>query len=154
MIVLAHVSWFIHARRRELRPSWRKSSRSKQALFTLAHLRKNAAHRQAGAGCGVSEAAAWRYVDETIEIPASWAPGLCEAPTGLGEDGFVIVDGTLVPTGRIRADEPYCSQKHRKHGMDAQVITRPDGTSLRFSRTTPGRTHDPPAARAHGVVQA
>lgn len=44
--------------------------------------------------------------------------------------------------------------KHRKHGMNVQVIARPDGTPLWFSRVTPGRTHDLTAARARGIVQA
>jgi hypothetical protein len=34
---------------------------------------------------------------------------------GLDEGDFVIVDGTLIPTDRIRADQPCYSQKHRKH---------------------------------------
>lgn len=85
---------------------------------------------------------------------ASWAPGLHEALTGLGEGDHVIVDGTLIPTDRIRADQPYYSQKHKKHGMNVQVIARPDGTPLWFSRATPGRTHDLTSARAHGIVQA
>ncbi|WP_374099645.1 transposase family protein [Streptomyces sp. I4(2020)] len=38
--------------------------------------------------------------------------------------------------------------------MNVQVITRPDGTPLWFSRAAPGRTHDLTAARAHGIVQA
>ncbi|MFE5947974.1 transposase family protein, partial [Streptomyces sp. NPDC056480] len=76
-----------------------------------------------------------------------------EALTGPGEGDHVIVDGTLIPTGRIAADEPYCSQKHRKHGMNVQVTAR-TGTPLWFSRAAPGRTHDPTAARAHGTVQA
>ncbi len=38
--------------------------------------------------------------------------------------------------------------------MNVQVIARPDGTPLWFSRATPGRTHDLTAARAHGIVQA
>ncbi len=37
-------------------------------------------------------------------------------------------------------DEPYHSQNHKKHGMNVQVIARPDGTPLWFSRATPGRT--------------
>jgi hypothetical protein len=73
---------------------------------------------------------------------------------GLGEGDFVIVDGTLIPTDRIKADEPYYSQKHKQHGMNVQVIAAPDGTPLWFSRATPGRTHDLTAARAHGIVQA
>ncbi len=38
--------------------------------------------------------------------------------------------------------------------MNAQVITRPDGTPLWFSRALPGRTHDLTAARAHRIAQA
>ncbi len=106
------------------------------------------------AGFGVSEATAWRYVGETVEVLAALAPGLHEALVGLGEGDFVIVDGTLIPTDRIAADEPYYSQKHKKHGMNVQVITRPYGTPLWFSRATPGRTHDLTAARAHGIVHA
>ncbi|WP_030192791.1 transposase family protein, partial [Streptomyces violaceorubidus] len=81
------------------------------------------------------------------DVLASWAPGLHEALTGLGEGDHVIVDGTLIPIDRIGADEPCYSMKHRKHGMNVQVIARPDGTPLWFSRATPGRTHDLTAAR-------
>ncbi|MER5481280.1 transposase family protein, partial [Streptomyces sp. NPDC002734] len=148
------VSWLIYARRRELRSPWRRLSCFKQALLTLAHLRKNETFARVGAGFGVSEATAWRYVDETLEVLAAWAPGLQEALVGLGEGDFVIVDGTLIPIDRIAADQPYYSQKHRKHGMNVQVVARPDGTPLWFSRASPGRTHDLTAARAHGIVQA
>lgn len=85
---------------------------------------------------------------------AAWAPGLHEALTGLGEDVHVIVDGTLIPTDRIAADEPYHSMKHKTHGMNVQAIARPDGTPLWFNRATPGRTHDLTAVRTHGIVQA
>ncbi|GHE12091.1 hypothetical protein GCM10010339_74210 [Streptomyces alanosinicus] len=140
--LVEHVSWLIYARRRELNSPWRRLGCFKQALLVLAHLRKNETFAQVGAGFGVSEATAWRYVDETLEVLAAWAPGLHEALVGLGEGDFVIVDGTLIPTDRIRADEPYYSRKHKKHGMNVQVITTPDGTPLWFSRATPGRTHD------------
>ncbi|GAA4885642.1 IS5/IS1182 family transposase [Kitasatospora terrestris] len=152
--LVEHVSWLIYARRRELHSRWRRLSCFKQALLTLAHLRKNETLAQLGAGFGVSQATAWRYVDETVELLAAWAPGLREALVGLGEGDFVIVDGTLIPTDRIAADEPYYSQKHRKHGMNVQVLATPDGTPLWFSRALPGRTHDLTAARAHGIVQA
>ncbi len=152
--LVEHVSWLLyeHCRARNIR--WRKLGRFEQALLTLVHLRKNDTFSELGAGFGMSQATAWRYVDETLDVLVSWAPGLHEALTGLGEGDHVIVDGTLTRTGRVRADEPYYSMKHRKHGMNVQVITRPDGTPLWFSRAAPGRTRDLTAARAHGIVQA
>jgi len=74
--LVEHVSWLIYARRRELRSRWRRLGCFKQALLALAHLRKNETLAQLGAGFGVSEATAWRYVDETVELLAAWAPGL------------------------------------------------------------------------------
>jgi hypothetical protein len=86
-----------YARRRELSSPWRKLSCFKQALLVLAHLHKNETFAQVGAEFGVSEATAWRYVDETLEVLAAWAPGLHEALVDLGEGDFVIIDGTLIP---------------------------------------------------------
>ncbi len=37
--------------------------------------------------------------------------------------------------------------------MNVQVVARPDGTPLWFSRAFSGRTHDLTAARAHGVIE-
>ncbi|GLW04782.1 hypothetical protein Slala05_84120 [Streptomyces lavendulae subsp. lavendulae] len=105
--LVEHVSWLLHARRQELNSPWWRLGCFKQAPLALAHLRKNETFAQVGAGFGVSEATAWRYVDETLDVLAAWAPGLHEALVGLGEDDFVIVDGTLIPTDRIHADEPY-----------------------------------------------
>lgn len=152
--LVEHVSWLIYMRRCVRGSRWRKSSCFKQALLVLAHLRKNETYRQVGAECG-SEAAAWRYADEMTDLLAAWANGLHEALVGLGEGDFLIIDGTPIPTDRIKDDEPYYSQKHRKHRMNAQVIARPDGAPLWFSRATPGQTHDLTAAPAHGsIVQA
>lgn len=126
--LVEHVSWLIYARRPELNSPWRRLGCFKQALLALVHLRKNETFTQVGAGFGVSEATAWRYVDEALDVLAAWAPGLHEALVGLGEGDFVIVDGSLVPTDRIGADEPHYATKHRRHGMNVQVIARPDGT--------------------------
>ncbi len=151
--LVEHVSWLIYARRRELNSPRRRLGRFKQALLAPAHLRKNETFAQAGTGFGVSETTAWHYVDETPELLAAWAPGPHEALVGLGESNFVIVDGTPIPTNRINADEPYHSQKHKQHGMNAQVITAPDATPLWFLPHHT-RTHSrPDAARTHGIVR-
>lgn len=120
--LVEHVSWLIHARRQELNSPWRHLGCCKQALPALAHLRKNERFPQLAAGFGVSTATAWRYVDETLKVLAAWTPGPHEALVGMGEDDFVIVEGTLIPTDRIAADEPGRPdrprrRRHRPHSL-------------------------------------
>jgi hypothetical protein len=42
----------------------------------------------------------------------------------------VILDGTLIPIDRVARDKPFYSGKHKKHGMNLQVIASPDGEGL------------------------
>lgn len=107
-----------------------------------------------GAGFGVSTATAGRYVTETVDVLAERAPTLLEALRSHDPNEFLVLDGTLIRTDRVAADEPYYSMKHRHHGMNVQALTLPDGTPIWYSRALPGRTHDLTAARAHGVVQS
>jgi hypothetical protein len=37
------------------------------------------------------------------------------------EKAFVIMDGILLPIGRIAADALYCSGKRKRHGMNANA---------------------------------
>ena len=44
-----------------------------------------------------------------------------------GEEGaglFVVLDGTLIPIGRLAADRPFYSGKYKKHGMNAVHIAK------------------------------
>jgi hypothetical protein len=66
----------------------------------------------------------------------------------------VILDGTLLPIDRIAADRPYYSGKHKKHGMNVQVIADPFGNLLWASPALPGAVHDIRAARTHGIIGA
>jgi hypothetical protein len=96
--LVEHVSWLVYARRCERGTRWRTLGCFKQALLALVHLRKNETLPQLAAGFGISTATPWRYVDKTVEVLASWAPGLHEALAGLGEGDFVIVDGSASPS--------------------------------------------------------
>ena len=40
---------------------------------------------------------------------------------------YVVLDGMLIPIDRVAADRPFYSGKHKKHGMNLQVIASPDG---------------------------
>lgn len=65
---------------------------------------------------------------------------------------FVLLDGTLLPIDRIAADRPFYSGKHKKHGMNVQVIAGPSGRLLWASPALPGAVHDVRAAREHGII--
>ena len=65
----------------------------------------------------------------------------------------IIIDGTLVPIDRVAADRPFYSGKHRRHGMNLQVISTPDGDIVWVSGPLPGAAHDLSAARIWGILR-
>jgi hypothetical protein len=50
---------------------------------------------------------------------------------------YLGLEGTLIHTDRVKADPRCLSGKHHLHGMNAQVIAGPDGTSEGPGRTRP-----------------
>ncbi|WP_330352024.1 transposase family protein [Streptomyces chartreusis] len=144
----------LKARRQEIGTRWRRLPASRQALLALAHLRCGDTYAQLAAGFGIGIATVYRYISEAIEVLASLAPSLAEAMPTIREKAFVILDGTLLPIDRIAADTPYYSGKHKRHGMNVQVLTDPFGRLLWVSPALPGSTHDLTAARQHGIIEA
>lgn len=73
-----------------------------------------------------------------------WPPSPRLWPRQCGRSGkaFVILDGTLLPIDRIAADTPYYSGKHKRHGMNVQVLTDPSGRLLWASQALPGSRPD------------
>jgi len=126
-----------------------------QALMVLVHLRKGETFAQLGAGFGVSTTTAWRYVNEAVDLLAARAPGLGRALRSAERAGhpYLVLDGTLIATDRVAADRPFYSGKHRRHGMNVQVLASPDGTIVWVSGSLPGSVHDLKAARIWGVVR-
>ena len=53
----------------------------------------------------------------------------------------------------MAADRPFYSGKHRKHGMNLQVISGPGGEILSDSRAAAGAAHDLTAARIWGITR-
>jgi hypothetical protein len=58
----------------------------------------------------------------------------------------------VIPIDRVAADRPFYSGKHRRHGMNLQVIASPDGDTVWVSGPLPGAVHDLTAARIWGIV--
>ncbi|RDL08049.1 DDE superfamily endonuclease [Streptomyces sp. HB202] len=151
---LRYLTEQLAVRQREIGTRWRRLPAGRQALLALAHLRCGDTYAQLAAGFGFGIATVYRHIREAIEVLAALAPTLAEAMETSRAKAFVILDGTLLPIDRIAADAPYYSGKHKRHGMNVQVLTDPLGRLLWASPALPGSTHDLTAARTHEIVDA
>jgi hypothetical protein len=123
-------------------------------LLVLAYLRKGETFAELAAGLGVGTATAWRYETETVALLAARAPKLRQALRDASKAGYayLVLDGTLIPVDRVAADRPFYSGRHRKHGMNLQVIASPGGDIVWVSGPLPGGVHDLTAARIWGII--
>ena len=94
-------------------------------------------------------------MNETTALLAARSPKLRRALADAKKAGhaYVVIDGTLIPVDRVAADRPFYSGKHRRHGMNLQVISAPDGEILWVSGPLPGAVHDLTAARIWGILR-
>lgn len=151
---LRRVSRLIAAHRRSIGSRWRRLVAGRQALLVLAHLRRGDTYAQLAAGFRIGIATVYRYIRETVDLLAALAPTLRDAVEMARAKAFVILDGTLLPIDRIAADRPYYSGKHKRHGMNVQVLADPLGRLIWASPALPGAVHDLTAARTHGIITA
>ncbi len=128
---LRYLTQRLRARWREIGSRWRRLPAGRQALLALAH-----------------------PIREAVDVLAALAPDLAEAMETIRAKAFVILDGTLLPIDSIAADTPYYSGKHKRHGMNVQVLTDPFGRLLWVSPALAGSAHDLTVARTHGVIDA
>jgi len=146
---LTYTAGIIRRHRRQIGSPWRKLDPGRQALLVLAYLRKGETFAELAAGFGVGTATAWRYVTETVALLAAQSPKLRKALRDASNAGhaYLVIDGTLIPIDRVAADRPFYSGKHRKPGMNLQVIASPSGDIVWVSGPLPGAVHDLTAAR-------
>ncbi|RKT54158.1 DDE superfamily endonuclease [Saccharothrix australiensis] len=126
----------------------------RQALLALAHLRRGDTYTRLAAGFGVGLATVCRHIHEAVQPLAALAPDLADALKVASRKAHVILDGTLSRIDRIAADRPYYSGKHKRHGMNVQVLADPAGRLPWASPALPGSAHDLTAARTHGIIEA
>jgi hypothetical protein len=108
---LTFVSGIIRRHRAAIGSPWRTLNCGQQALLVLACLRKGETFAEVAAGFGVGTSTAWRYVNETVALLAARAPRLRQAARDATRAGhaYVVLDGTLIPAGRVAADRPFYS---------------------------------------------
>jgi DDE superfamily endonuclease/Helix-turn-helix of DDE superfamily endonuclease len=151
---LTFVAGLIRRHRAAIGSPWRTLNPARQALLVLVYLRKGETFAELAAGFGVGTSTAWRYVNETTALLAARAPRLRTAVRDAKRAGYayVVVDGTLIPVDRVAADRPFYSGKHKRHGMNLQVIASPAGDILWVSGPLPGAVHDMKAQWIWGVL--
>ncbi len=154
------VSRLLAEHRREIgtRDGTRALTCWKQAVFALAWFRDRPDIRRLGQGSGISQATAYRYKDEAVEVLAAKAPALREALDKAVEQGlpYLILDGTLISSDRCAGkksskkgreiDMWYSGKAHHSAG-NVQALAGPGGIPLWVSDVLPGSTHDLTAAR-------
>ena len=165
--LVVFVSGLLADHRRELgtRNGTRALTCWKQAIFALAWFRDRPDIRRLGVGFGISQATAYRYKDEAVEVLAAKAPSLREALDKAVEQGlaYLILDGTLVSSDRCadkktskkgkEIDRWYSGKAHEPAG-NVQALAAPGGIPLWVSDVLPGSTHDVTAARELVLPQA
>jgi hypothetical protein len=155
---LQRLSQALRARRATLGSRWRRLPPGRQALLVLAHLRNGETYSALACGFEIGVSTVYRYLREGIDVLAALAPTLDEAITVAATKAFSILDGTLLAIDRVGMaagrDRPFYSGKHKRHGVNVQVLTDPMGRLIWVSAALPGARHDMGAAREHGLIDA
>jgi len=155
------VSGLLAAHRRSVgtRKNTRRLGCYRQAVFGLAWFRDRVSIARLGAGFGLSQATAYRYIDEVAEVLAARAPELREALERALAAGapYVILDGTLIGGDRCREKttgarygkeiDAWYSGKKKAFGGNIQGLFYPDGRPMWVSDVRPGRVNDLAAAK-------
>jgi hypothetical protein len=132
---LTRLTDLIRTRRRALGARWRRLPEHQRALMALAHLRNLT---RLAAGFGVSGTTVWRYLRETAELLSAHAADLAEAMRRVTRLAYAILDGTLIPIDRVADQRPYYSGKHKRHGVNVQVLADAAGRLI-WGLTRPSR---------------
>src|SRR6476660_1775712 len=135
-------------RRTAMGSRWRRLPPGRQALLVLAHLRKGETYTALAGGFGVGTTTVFRYVREGVAVLAAVAPTLEQALDVARRKAFVILDGTLLSIDRVGMasgyDRGFFSGKHKRHGVNVQVIADPAGRLVTLQ--------DPPDRRGPDAV--
>ncbi len=137
--------------RRQPGTRWRRLSTGRQALLALAHLRCGHTHlRAARRGLRRGHYHCLPVYRRGRRCAGRARPRPGRRGQDRTEQSVSDPRWDLLPIDRIAADRPFYSGKHKKHGMNVQLIADPHGRLLWASPALPGAVHAGPASTCCG----
>ena len=138
-----------HRRTHATRPRQRATTTWVQAVLVLRWLKGGTDVRALARDSRVSQATAYRYLHEALEVIARRAPNdITDVLDRLRRRGepFACLDGTLVRTDRVAVrtqagNHLWYSGKHKAFGGNVQVLTDHTGFPVWTAPVEPGSTH-------------
>lgn len=110
--------------------------------LSLCWLRRNVTFAELGEDFGIGATTAWEYAHAMTAFLADVlgcpADELAEHVAGK----VILVDGTLIPTFNWRRRNDLRSGKHRRYGVNAQILADIHGRVAGAARPYPGAWHD------------
>ena len=120
---------------------------------TLTYLRHNLPQAAIGELLGVSQPTVSRAVKARPELVTRALDGYLITAEEVAPGCDYVLDGTLMPCWSWKAHPELWSGKHKRTGLNIQVLVTPAGPLVWVSDPCPGSTHDVAALDASGLLE-
>ena len=120
---------------------------------TLIYLRHNLPQAAIGELLGVSQPIVSRAVKALTELVTRALEGYLITAEDVVPGLDYVLDGTLMPCWSWKAHPELWSGKHKRTGLNVQVLVTPAGRLVWVSDPCPGSTHDVAALDASGLLE-